>query len=217
MFGKCYPEFKRVVCYNHMEWPIDLNFDVPLYQQQVSDFAYPLTPRDGVNRYGGTPASGWKLCPPRLNPEGPELFLDNDIVIHNRMPSIDRWLEEGGGIISEGLHRIFGIFERYVPKGVQACAGFFGVPKGFDLERQALDYCRLLKLCNLTLGDYDEQGLVAAVITNMDKFSVVPLTEVAICENWHKVCPSPLPPAIHFVGANRKEYHGPWCDFLSRL
>src|SRR5688572_12825908 len=78
VFGRIYPEFDRVVCYNNVERPA--GFD-GLYEQMATDLPYPLLGPDADPGEGGSPASGWKLCPPRLRPEAHELWLDNDIVV----------------------------------------------------------------------------------------------------------------------------------------
>lgn len=213
-FGRIYPEFDRVVCYNQI--PIsdlpEFETEVVLYEQSSGDLAYPLMGYDDplINvdaqlRKYGMAGSGWKLCPPRLRIDTHELWLDNDIVIWERIPQINEWLVSQKNIISEGRGRIFGQFSHLVPSHLKLCAGFFGLHNGFDFNFAILEHCKLLH--GGALGHYDEQGLVSAIISNSSHI-VVPQTELRIVQH-NEILPPVRPPAIHFVGANRHS-HPAW-------
>ena len=209
-FKKVYPDIDRIVCYNQIKAP---NINDTLYKQKEKEIDYPLTPAEKNHPtelgyvLGGMAGSGWKLCPPRLRKSTHELWIDNDIVIHQKMKEIDDWLEGDYCLISEGLGRNYGkIYEKEVPIGIKACAGFFGLPPNFDFNQKILEYCKLLK--GKSLGSYDEQGLVASIITNSNHV-IVPLTSIAIIEPTFPL-PEPLTPALHFVGANRVNHHESW-------
>jgi hypothetical protein len=61
-----------------------------------------------------------------------------------------------------------------------------------------------------TLGGWDEQGLVASVVTN-NNHVIVPLTSLAIVEPSSNI---PLnASALHFVEANRLKKHRGWEQF----
>jgi hypothetical protein len=197
-----------VVCYNNIPYPKELeSLGVELYAQKSEELGYPLTPPDENPTGAGMAGSGWKLCPPRLRIEAQELWLDNDVVIRERVDEIDHWLEGGEGIISEGLHGVYGIYKRFIPRSTKMCAGVFGLPAGFDFGKEILRYCELLN--GETLGHYDEQGLVAATVANMNH-CVISMTNLTICESS---VPRPLPSAMHFVGVNRNENHKGWNEY----
>lgn len=222
VFEKIYPEFDLVVCYNNINLEVipSFNSTVKIHKQKNGEIDYsltafndPLLDVQGPLRKSGMAGSGWKLCPPRLRLEAHELWLDNDIVIRERLPEIDEWLKTDGGIISEGLHRLFGIYQNFVPKNLKICAGFFGLPPHFDFHCKILEYCKLLN--GKPLGHYDEQGLVSAIVTNLSEFIVVPQKNLMILEDCNKL-PTEIPLGIHFVGANRLNYHNVWSDYKQR-
>lgn len=209
-FSQVYPEFDRILCYNNVAEELMEPFSVyaQLYKQTDNDLPCSIMgPDDDVEVATG---SGWKLAPHRLRNEACELFVDNDVVIRERLPSIDAWLADGqSGLISEGLHRrrMYGEFDSSVPDGVHACAGFFGLPPNFDFRERILYFMQLLE--GRPLGGWNEQGLTVAVVTNMTRYILVPLTSMHICED-HVPFPDKMPPAIHFVGSNRKSWHNGW-------
>lgn len=201
LFSDIYPEFKRVVCFNHIEKDKLDGIDAELLEQNIGMVCFDLrVPDDNPDEASGC---GWKLCPARLNPEGHELWLDNDLILLKRVPTIDRWLQGNCAIITEGTGRcrMYGCYDSCVPEGLHVCAGLFGLPPFFDFEKQI----RLRALSNL--GGYDEQGLTASIVTNM-KFRVVPLSEVCICEDFLEF--PEVSCGIHFVAANRKPWHRGW-------
>ena len=80
IFPRLYPEFDMIVCHNNLE--IDelktlSTANVVLHEQKQDQLPYPV----------GT--TGWKLLPPRLRLDAHELWLDNDVVLCNRLPAID--------------------------------------------------------------------------------------------------------------------------------
>jgi len=173
-----------------------------LFEQQQNQLAYPLSTPD-KNQQG----SVWKLCPARLRMESHELWIDNDVVISERMSSINRWLTGGYSIISEGLHRNYGIFSNMIPQPIKACAGLFGLPPNLNFESKTLEYCKE-KINGNSLGYFDEQGLVTAIIVS-DTYEIISSQQITICEP-NESLPNLMPPAIHFVGANRTENHTGW-------
>lgn len=213
LFAKAYPEFDRVVCYNHVEQPQLSNVD--FYPQSEDEAPCPLARPDSDPE--SATGCGWKLSPPRLRPGSHELFIDNDIVIRQRLPAIDSWLSDGeSGLVSEGLHRqrMFGAFDGHIPPHVRACAGMFGLPPGFDFSERIRHYWPLM--LGKPLGGYNEQGLTVATVVNMSRYVLVPLEELFICED-HATFPQIIPPALHFVAANRKPWHRGWMHYKSQM
>lgn len=210
-FTSIYPEFDCVICHNFIDEQKVNHLGVATHKQEASTVPCKLTPpSDSEEEASGC---GWKLAPPRLRPEAHELWIDNDLVIRRRIEEIDEWLASpDSGLISEGLGRcrVFGAFDRFVPTGIHACAGLFGLPPGFDFYRSILFYMPYLD--KGTLGGYDEQGLTAAIVLNMPKCIMVPNTQCRIWED-HMPPMSQLPAAIHFVAANRKPWHRGWKSY----
>jgi hypothetical protein len=211
-FSILYPEFKKILCFNHIDKLIlkKLTDSCDFYQSSADDVPCLLClPDKNIEEATGC---GWKLAPPRLNPQGLELFIDNDLIIRKRLPQIDLWLKNGDyGLIAEGLNRkrMYGIFDSFVPPNIHANAGLFGLPPGFDFGKQIADYANYL---NGGLGGYNEQGLTVATVVNMPKYIMVPLSKLHISED-HSEFPQKIPDAIHFVGANRKEWHRGWAHY----
>lgn len=217
LFRRLYPEFEYLLCYNGIDPKKIESIGVEMFEQRADMFDHPLSPHEPDN-YGEATGCGWKLCPPRLRPDACELWIDNDLVIRSRIPQIDRWLEEQNhGIVTEGLHRqrMFGLFDSFVPAHVHACAGLFGLPPGFDFAGVIRRYLHVLRHDNKPLGGFDEQGLTVAVVTNMPRYEIIPLSVVHITEDQAPF-PTEWKSAYHFVGANRKHWHLGWQCYKAR-
>lgn len=205
-FSEVYPEFDRVVCYNHIERP-KLPVSCDYFDQ--STYPHPCQLSEPDSNIEQATGCGWKLVPPRLRPKGLELFIDNDLIIRNRIKELDEWIKDKtSGLISEGLHRkrMFGMFDGFISPEIRACAGLFGMPPYFDFMEKIKHYT---SYSDKPLGGYDEQGLTVATVTNMSRYILVPLSSLHICED-HVPFPDSLPDALHFVGANRKPWHRGW-------
>lgn len=207
-FAQVYPEFERVVCFNNMDYSLIEHISpfAELKLQSADMAPVPLSgPSDDPEEAIGC---GWKLAPPRLREDGYELFLDNDILIRKRLPSLDAWLSQSVPIISEGLtrRRMFGAFDSYILPDIRACAGLFGLPPGFNFDEKIRYYWNFF---GKPLGGYDEQGLTTAIVTNTHGWMMLPLSELHISEDV-AMFPLETPAAIHFVAANRKPWHRGW-------
>ncbi len=84
-FKKIYPEFDYTVCYNEIELEDLETLENVSYFQQTHDCCNIQVKPFSIN--------AWKLFPPRLRINSHEIFLDNDIVIHKRIPQIDKFLQ----------------------------------------------------------------------------------------------------------------------------
>ncbi len=208
MFADKYPEFDRVVCFNHIDRGKLYALDAELIDQHSESQIFAL--RDPDSNGEEASGCGWKLVPPRLRPDAHELWIDNDIVIMERIATIDQWLGLNTGIISSGIgrNRMYGRFDKAVPDHLHLCAGLFGLPPQFDFER-AIFWAK----DELPLGGYDEQGLTTSIVTSIDGLLIVPPVDLLIVEDVAEL-PSILPKGLHFVGANRKPWHRAWSHFL---
>jgi hypothetical protein len=100
----------------------------------------------------------WKLCPTRLRPDSHELWIDNDVIIRDRIPEIDDWLSKNVPIISTTHSQE--MYGRFRPDVSNCCAGFFGLPPNFDFQTKLLEGCD-----GTPLDGFDEQGLVVSIVT----------------------------------------------------
>ncbi len=147
----------------------------------------------------------WKLYPPRVRQNSHELLIDNDLVLFDRLPEIEEFLASHDlAVITAGLTRSFGWYDHLVPEKVQMNSGLVGWPPGFDLAAAVQERLRINPNPEWT-DKFDEQGLVASVITQM-KHLVVPLSKVGICHQLdfdlpgqpeNVPPPGVLPPATH--------------------
>lgn len=214
---KLYPECDFVICCNQInEFQIKKikELNVELYFQRDSDslgfMPIPLKNSvDGVH---------WKLYPPRLRKSSHEIFIDNDIVLHKRVPLIDDFLLQDFSLVYEGLYRLLGNYDHHVPKGYKINSGIFGIPPDYDFE----DCLRKKISTNSQWKDkFDEQGLVASVLLDYKNYQMIKQVEIPIIENvkWEpkvyyddkKCC------GFHFVGGNRTENHEGWNNYISYL
>lgn len=216
LFRRIYPEFDRVVCYNNLEASSIAHLEADLFEQKESMSVCPLREND-KSIDSEAMGCGWKLCPARLRPEGCELWIDNDLVIRQRISEIDNWVTAADhGVITEGLHRqrMFGLFDKFIQSHIRACAGMFGLPPGFDFAEAIRRYKPVLEESGRELGGFDEQGLTVAVVTNMSSYKIIPLQTVWISED-HVPFPTTSHSAYHFVAANRKPWHRGWKKYKS--
>jgi hypothetical protein len=136
----------------------------------------------------------WKLYPPRLRIKSHEIFIDNDVVFLQRIPSIDRFLAGSKHFFaSEAVRRNYGNYDDCVLSNININSGFFGLPPGFDFAGEIETHLKG-KWSNY----FDDQGMVATILHKQKDFELVSLADL-----W--VCATELRPAkygYHFVGLN---------------
>ena len=210
MFRRLYPEFDCVICHNHLgaeEVRAVERLGQPVYAQRPEDAVYPLVPLESPSgKDHSMPGWGWKLVPPRLRMDRHELWIDNDIIIRERLPTIDEWLRSNLAVISTGHKRAYGIFEPWIDPSVKYCAGLFGLPPGFDFGDSILRCCD--RLGGGPLGYYDEQGVTVTSVIGCGCIPI-PFDEVSIIKTLRR----PYPKGMHFIGVNRTECHKAWSDY----
>jgi hypothetical protein len=207
-FRRLHPEFDQVVCYNNLKIEqIDRlqRLGVSLYKQSEIDCPCKLTSvEDGLAEDWSMPGWGWKLAPPRLRFGAWELWIDNDIIFQQRVPSLEQWLSVEKAIISSAWMPKYGRFME--DDGEPVCAGFFGLPPEIDFSKEITT--RVSCIENFTLGYWDEQGLVVSIVKSMP-YIVVPMSELLSVKNLNK----PYPAAMHFIGVNRTKEHYSWNQY----
>jgi hypothetical protein len=178
----------------------DLVARFPLVDQHAHLASVPVPPA-GV---------AWKLYPPRLAVHRHELVIDNDLIVERAVPEIDRFLAGDCTLLLAEASRTYGRFERHVPPGYAINSGLYGMPPGFDLGRHVAFHCGPAWEENATgthalNRTFDEQGLVASALLSYPRFVIIPASCVTNCE--HRLVDGH---GHHFVGLNRREYHGPY-------
>lgn len=205
-FKRLHPEFDQIVCYNHVS-PTQIEMlkrlDVPLLHQMEADCPCKLVDiSKGFGKDWSMPGWGWKLCPLRLRPEAKELWVDNDIIFRERLPSLSSWLEtQNTAIISTAHKRAYGS-NLEVPDADPVCAGFFGVPETSEFEEKAV--LAISKYGGREIGYWDEQEIVAFAVLSM-AHTIIPMSELTIVKELTQ-----LSPAMHFIGLNRTKQHDSW-------
>lgn len=154
----------------------------------------------------------WKLYPPRLDISRHELFIDNDLILHERIDQIDDFFASDSTLLLEGLFRNYGRLDKDVPQGYRINSGLFGIPPGFDLKVWLDFYGENWEAnANPASFTFDEQGLIAASLLRYKRFNVIPNDVITDCGTHFLESKG-----MHFVGLNRQERHKPWNDYLAR-
>lgn len=160
-----------------------------------------------VKQEGNVVGPAWKLVPPRLSINSPEIFMDNDLVLVKRLPEIDMLLDANVPFMTEGLKRNFGKYERLLKPKYILNSGLFGLPSGFDFQ------AKMESTKNNWDNYYDEQGFVAWIMTSFPNLNIIPRKCVGICRP-----DDPLPDyshGIHFCGLNHAgKSHKGWAGFM---
>ena len=194
LLPKIYPEFDYVICYNNLsieETMKLVEFGIPLHEQTKEQISIPYLESSDVSNHF------WKLCPTRLRKESHEIWIDNDIIIRERIPEIDQFLNSNSPIISRTWgEQQYGRFDDMIEKEEwSSCAGFFGLPPHFDLEKRALEICQ-----GMPLQGFDEQGMITYIVSEEENW--IPVNSWHIHqEGWWKPVKK-IPPGTHFIRLN---------------
>lgn len=185
-FASLYPEAELYICYNGPDTITKPDSIIKIINQ-----ASPLA--NGV---------AWKLYPPRINIELHEIFIDNDLILEEKIPEIDKFLNNDYTLLLEGSGKNYGRFSRHVPKYYQINSGLFGLPPNFNLQKYINYYGEIWN------SHFDEQGLVALSLTSK-KHIIIPNTTITNCEFQLK-----RSQGMHFIGLNRRKHHKPFLEYL---
>jgi hypothetical protein len=151
----------------------------------------------------------WKLYPPRLDIEVPEIFIDNDLIIYKEIDEIEALITHNTPFITRDAFRVYGSYDKMIDKDTQINSGFFGLPRNFDLKRVLLD-----NFINEEWDGWDEQGLVAKIMLAINS-TIIPLEKISV-----------LTPTeegefgthgTHFVVLNRQKEHINWIRFYEKI
>ena len=184
------------VCYNGKP-PFHLNH-LPIRIIDQTDYVGQLPVPVGVS---------WKLYPPRLVIEQHEIFIDNDLIINEKIPEIDQFLQTNDRcLLLEEDTRTYGRFSKHVPASIYANSGLFGVPPYFDFEKHVKNHIIGKDWEKNAHGEYeesgtfDEQGLVALILGSQ-KHILINKKTINNCERIYVPAKG-----NHFIGLNRKNF-----------
>jgi hypothetical protein len=188
-FRKLYKDsFRYVVCYNGLSnSQKKLLPDVELLDQSNFMKSLPVFPC----------GPAWKLYPPRISVETHEIIIDNDIVIYKKPEAIAEFLKEKDMfVVTESLKRSYsGIYQKDIPENFNINSGFVCLPPNFDYRKELLKN-KLKKWEN----HFDEQTLVAKVLSVQKKIKIINLSEIYVCFDRYKEGSC----GVHLVGLNNK-------------
>lgn len=199
LLPKIYPEFDFIICYNNLD-EIKLkklkSFNIKLYEQKEENLKIPHKFLEQEKIYNHF----WKLCPIRIRPQAHELWIDNDIIITDRIPEIDEWLTKDACIISTSYGgNNYGRFKSSVKTNMgdklTYCAGLFGLPPNFNFEEKIIQKCK-----GVPLEGFDEQGVVASIVTESKE--LIPIDANNLHQTgWWKIN-YPWISGYHFIRLN---------------
>lgn len=204
-----YPNANFVICHNGLSTDqkndlLAINIELIHQEELITNIHFgdfPPTPI-GV---------AWKLYPPRLNLEGHEIFIDNDLIINEHIDEIDRFITGDTTLLLQEKTRHYGKFERHVPPGYSINSGLFGLPPHFNFEHYIKFYTsKWEENCGHSSKTWDEQGLVAAILLG-HKHIIIPDTTITNCEKQYTPGKG-----LHFIGLNRRGFHTPFADYRTR-
>lgn len=147
----------------------------------------------------------WKLYPPRLRLNSYELFIDNDLIILDRVPQIEQFFCSIRLLYTESFNQNYGRYKHYVTKDFRMNSGMIGFPPGFDLKSKIIQNSKFEEW-----GKYDEQGLLASIFCR-ENIIKVPITSIPVCGPAYPKFESGKI-GYHFVGVNRG-YNIHWTNF----
>ena len=152
----------------------------------------------------------WKLYPTSLGSTH-QLFIDNDLIITERIEAIDKFFQSDSTLMIHGSSRNYGRFDRHVPNQIEINSGLFGVPPDLNLGN-LLDFygSNWTENCLNSSRTWDEQGFIATALSGYHHFNII--DDISNCEK--ELIRSA---GMHFVGLNRALHHRPFKMYCNRF
>lgn len=195
LFKKIHNEFDFVVCYNEISNE-SLPKDINLFFQTHDCCAIPIKPNS---------TNAWKLFPPRLRFDSHEIFIDNDMIICNKIPQIVEFLKSDKPLCYGRYDERpfpYGSFAKLFKKSSEPQfklnSGIFGLPPNYDFEKDLIE--NIFKLQLNEWGYFDEQGLVATCLMHKNPI-LINTEEISNCWKSFKFGRY----GFHFCGHNAEE------------
>lgn len=176
--------------------------------------------RDGSFEWNGTKCGGtmWKVCPARMRMETHEIVMDNDVILLNKFPQIDEWLDQTEkGLVLEEPIRFYGRYDALFPPD-EPClnSGFMGFPPGYDFGSAIMDnWVRHGRYMNLSQAD--EQGLLTYSLNQQPNIRVHNTQMIEILARDYNAEISGSDYAYHFTQANRIPHHIAWEKYKEKM
>lgn len=230
-----YPNARLITCYNGDVQLPSLPKQVEILKQDwlqcpIPHAYKPVKTDSGfdtnINNVGG---SMWKYCPPRLQPDGHEIFMDNDLILLNRHPLIDRFLSDNKVLMLQDRIRCVGRYEsEFIDSDDHYNAGFFGLPPRYDVGSDLMQVWSDHG-CYDGLTQADEQGLTVVTLRRHPHFTISSNDIVELHDGgFPKYGIKPIicdrfefgkrtVTGFHFVGLNKRNGHQHFDMFMRYL
>ena len=192
-------QFEKKICYNQIDPKILNNLNVHLIDQSKYENSICHKPN----------LTSWKFYPPRLNKETHEIFIDNDLIIYKKSPSVEKFLKSKKLFISttdEGvtIKEKYGRYKNLIPNDLIINSGLFGFPPHYNFQSELKMFFRLFSSLKGWSGHFDEEGVLASLLSRKNLL-IIPMEEISIC-NPNPAIDQPYnlgSSGIHFAGLNR--------------
>ena len=208
LIQKIYPSSDVFVCHNQLNSQ-QLNFlkkikNIKLINQNELNFK--LKPI-GVS---------WKLYPNRIDNQAHEIFIDNDIIIKEKITEIDLFFNQKNHfLILEDEQRAYGQFDKHIKSDVLINSGLFGLPPHANFE-SFVDYYVNEWQINSGYGHefsktFDEQGIMALYLMQQKDKIYISKNTLTKCETKFVEGKG-----FHFIKLNRKGFHEPFANYFNK-
>lgn len=186
-------DFDMVVCYNGIDSHQISQIPIETIDQNDYTDSIKYKPFDTT----------WKLYPPRLRMDSHEIFIDNDLVVYDRSPTIDKFLHSSSmSIITSAHRRFYGAYNQLVSPDLTVNSGLFGLPPNFDLGRSINRFIAVYPRLGW-LEHCDDEGVLACILSK-NNLCVIPMEEIHVCNPSVDFSPYSLGSCgTHFAGSNQ--------------
>jgi hypothetical protein len=175
--------------------------------------------RDGSFQPNGTLCGGtlWKACPARVRMESHEIVMDNDIILLNKFPQIDEFLQSNKTLILEEPVRFYGRYDCLFPlEEKNLNSGFMGFPPNYDYAKEIhKTWIEHGSFYHITQAD--EQGLLMATLNRHPNIRIQETQMVEILHREFGRAITGKEEGIHFTQANRANNHRAWKYFKEKF
>lgn len=162
----------------------------------------------------------WKVTPPRLRIEAPEIICDNDLILVKKFPKIDQFIKSGRPLLLKDPIRFYGGLNHIHPSGENWNSGFITLPPNFDFKQEIIKEWQFIGRPNY-IGYAEEQALLTRIIKKLNPIliemdEIVELNKDGIPNrpgSTYSVTGKEY--GFHFVESNR-HYHKEAVSFINR-
>jgi hypothetical protein len=171
--------------------------------------------RDGSFEWNGNRCGGtlWKVCPARMRMESHEIVMDNDVVMLQAFPQIQRFLQEDKALVLEEPIRFYGRYDcLFGSDPPYLNSGFLGFPPGYDYGSKLFEtWVKHGRYENISQSD--EQGLLTYTLSQHPNIRIGSDQMVEVLHRDFKTQLTGREQAIHFTQSNRIPNHHQWAKY----